>query len=93
MTYRAASNLVGLAISVLLVRCVPIAVHSHDIGKHSPRTVVLVRIEEDAQALKLVHRTEDWAGCCALLGEPHCEAIAVEIALAVYLEVNQDLVA
>lgn len=55
MTYRAAGHLVGLAVVVLVIRRVSVAVHSHDIGEHGAGAVVLVRVEEDAEALELVH--------------------------------------
>jgi hypothetical protein len=92
-TYRASSDLVGLAVVVLVVRRVSIAIHGHDIGEDGSRTVVLVGIEEDAESLKLVSVTENRARLCTLLGEPHGEAIAVEVALSVDLEVDNDLLA
>lgn len=92
-TYRASSDLVGLTIVVLVIRGLPITVHSHDVGEYCARAVVLVRIEEEAKALELVCVTEDVSWLSALLGEPHCEAVAVEVALAVNLELELNLLA
>ena len=92
-TYRAPSNLVGLAIVVLVVSRVSIAAHGHDIGEDSARAVVLVGIEEDAESLELVSVTENRARLSTLFGEPHGEAVAVEVALSMNLEVDNDLLA
>ena len=90
-TYRASSDLVGLAVVVLVVGRVSISVHGHDVGEHGTRAVVLVCVEEEAEALKLVGVAEDVSWLRALLGEPHGEAIAVEVALAVDLELERNL--
>ena len=90
-SYRATGELVRLAVVVLVVRCLPIATHSHDIGKHCAGAVVLVRIKKDAEALELVGGTEDVARSGALLGEPHSEAVAIQIALASDFELEFDL--
>lgn len=92
-TYRASSKLICLSVIVLVIWRLSITVHSHDVGKHRAGPVILIRIEEDAEAFEVVLRSEDWAGCCALLGEPHCETVAVEVALAGDLEFHHDLVA
>lgn len=92
-TYRASSDLVGLAIVGLVVCCVSITVHSHDIGKHGTGAVVLVGIEEDAETLELVCMAENISRLRTLLGEPHGEAVAIEIALTVDLEFEYDLLA
>lgn len=92
-SYRASSNLVRLAVVVLVIRCLSIAIHGHDVWEHRARAVVLVRIDEDAEALKLVGVAKYRPRLRALLGEPHGEAVAVEVALAMDLEFNRDLLA
>lgn len=92
-TYGASSDLIGLAVVVFVVGRVSISVHGHDVGEHGTGAVVLVCVEEEAEALKLVCMTEDVSWLRALLGEPHGEAIAVEIALTVDLELECDLLA
>jgi hypothetical protein len=90
-TYRATGKLVCLAVVVLVVCSLPVTIHSHDVGKHCAGAVVLVCIEEDTEALELVGRTEDVALGGALLGEPHCEAVAIQVALAANLELYLNL--
>lgn len=89
--YRATSGFVGLPIIVLVIRSVSVTIHSHDPGKHGAWTVVLVCVEEDTQALKLVYRTKNRSFSCALFREPHGESISVKTALAGDLELNNDL--
>jgi hypothetical protein len=92
-TYGAAGHFVRLAVVVLIIRRLSVAAHSHDVGKHGAWSVVLVRVEEETESLELVRVAEDVARLCALLGEPHCEAIAVEVPLSVDLELEQNLLA
>lgn len=75
----------------LVVGSLAVAHHGHDVGKRSAGTVVLVRIEEDTQTLEVVRRTEDRTLSGALLGEPHGETIAVQVAGPFDLEFNLDL--
>ena len=89
--YRAAGDLVRLAVVVLVVGRLAVAVHGHDVGEDGARAVVLVRVDEDAQALELVGMAKDRPWLRALLGEPHGEAVAVEVALAMDLELDGDL--
>jgi hypothetical protein len=91
--YRASSDLISLAVVVLVVWCVSITVHSHDVGEYGAGTVVLVGIEEEAETLELVRMAEDVSWLCALLCEPHGEAVTVKVALAVDLELEYDLLA
>jgi hypothetical protein len=86
--YRAASDLIRLAIVVLIIRGVAIALHGHYVGKHGAWSVVLICVEEETESLELVCVAEDVAWLRALFGEPHCEAIPVEVALAVDLELE-----
>jgi hypothetical protein len=67
---------------------VAIALHRHYVGKHGAWSVVLIRVEEETESLELVCVAEDVAWLRALLSEPHCKAIAVEVALAVDLELE-----
>jgi hypothetical protein len=89
--YRAAGDLVRLAVVVLVVDGLAVAVHGHDVGEDGAGAVVLVRVDEDAQALELVGVAKDGPWLRALLGEPHGEAVAVEVALAMDLEFDRDL--
>ena len=91
--YRASSKFVRLAVVVLVIGRVAVAVHGHDVGEHGARAVVLVRIDEQTEALELVGVAKDRPRLRALLGEPHGKAIAVEVALAVDLEFDNDLLA
>lgn len=93
VAYRAASKLVRLAVVVLIIRGVAVAVHGHDVGEYGAWSVVLIRVEEEAQSLELVHVTEDISRKRSLLGEPHREAIAVEVSLPVDLELEFNLLA
>lgn len=90
-TYRAASQLIGLAVVLLVIDRVTIAEHGHDIGKHDTRPVVLVRVDEDAQAVKLVLEAKDLPALRALLGEPHGHAVAVQSSRASDLEFDLNL--
>ena len=90
-TYGASGQFVILAIMVLVVGGLAIPVHGHDIRKHGSGSIVLIRIEEDAETLEFVLRAEDGALVGALLGEPHGEAVAVEGVLAMDLEFEFDL--
>ncbi len=91
--YRAACHLVRLAIVVLVVWRLAVAVHGHDVGEDGARAVVLVGVDEDTEALELVSVAKDRPWLRALLGEPNGEAVAVEVALAMDLELNRDLLA
>lgn len=93
ISYRASSKLIRLAIVVLVVDRAAIAAHSHDVWEHGTRAVVLVRIEEEAQTLELVCMTKDVSRLGSLLGEPHCEAVAIQIALTADLKLELNLLA
>jgi hypothetical protein len=93
IAYRASGDFVRLAVVVLVISCLPVAVHGHNIREHGARAVVLVRIEKDAETLELVYRSKDWSRLSALLREPHCETISVKVALAIDLKLDRHLVA
>jgi hypothetical protein len=93
VAYRAASNFVGLAVVVLIIRSLAVAVHGHDVGEDGAWSVVLVGIKEETESLKLVRVAKHIAWLPALLCEPHCEAVAVEVALALDLELEFNLLA
>ena len=76
-TYGASSDLISLAVIVLIIGGLSVAAHGHDVGEYGAGSVVLVCVEEDTEALELVRVAKDIAWLCALLGEPHGEAIAV----------------
>lgn len=75
----------------LIVGGLPVAHHGHNVGERNAGAVVLVGVNEDTQALELVCRPEDRPLCGALLGEPEGEAIAMQGALAVDLELKFNL--
>ena len=87
---RAAGELLVLAIRVLVVRGPAVAHHGHDVGEDDAGPVVLVRVEEDAEALESVLVAENGSFPPALLGEPHGESIAVQLVLSVDLELDLD---
>jgi hypothetical protein len=93
VAYRAASDFVGLAVVVLIIRSRAVAVHGQDVREDSAWAVVLVCVEEETQSLELVGVAKDIARLTALLREPHGEAIAVEVALAGNLELEFNLLA
>lgn len=91
ITYRASSQLVGLAVVRLVVGGLAIAHHGHNVREGYTGTVVLVSIEEDTKTFKLVCRSKDRAVCSALLGEPESETITVQRTTAVDLKFQFDL--
>ena len=89
---RRAPGKFGLfSVRVFVIRRLAVAHHGHDEGEHHTRAVVLVRVEKDAEPLKLVGSAEYGSKLCTVLGEPHGEAVAVELVLAVDLELDLDL--
>jgi hypothetical protein len=90
-TYRTASEFVGLAVVGLVIGSVSITLHSHDIGKHNTRSVVLVRVEEDTQTLEFILVAKHGTLLCSVGCHPHGEAITEEVALAIDVEFNLDL--
>lgn len=91
VTYRAAGNLILLPIMIFVVFDRGITHHGHDVWKHHPWSLVFVRIYEDSKTFKVVGRPEDRPGCCSLFSEPDGHSIAVEITLAVDLELDFNL--
>ena len=53
-SYRTASYLVRFPIVCTVVGGVSVTHHGHDIGKRSTRAIVLIGVEEDAEALEVV---------------------------------------
>lgn len=92
-SYGASCDLIRLAIVVLVVRRVAVAVHSHNVGEHGTRTVVLVRIDKDTETLELIGVAKDRSRLCTLLGEPHGKAVAVKVTLTMDLEFDNNLLA
>lgn len=90
-TYGAAGQFVCLAIVILVVKCLAVAVHGHDVGEYGAGSVVLIRVEEDTEALELVDGAKYRALLCALLGEPECETIAIQSVLTVDLKFELNL--
>lgn len=87
---RAASQLRLLAVVVLVVGLLSVSKHGHDIGEDDAGAVVLVRVDENAQALELVGVAKDRSELASLLGDPHGEAIAIQLVLAMDLELDLD---
>lgn len=88
---RAASELGVLSVVGLVVGGLAVAVHGHDIGEHNAGAVVLVGIDKDSETLKLVRSTKHGSLLGSLAGDPHGEAIAVELVLARDLELDLNL--
>ena len=91
--YRAASDFIRLAVVVLIIRGVAVAIHGHNVGEHGAWSVVLIRVEEETESLELVRVTKNVAWLRSLLGEPHREAVAIEVPLTMNLELEQNLLA
>lgn len=91
--YRTSSDLIGLAVIVLIIGGLSVAAHGHDVGEHGAWAVVLVCVEEETEALELVRVAEDVAWLGALLGEPHGKTVTVEVALAGDFELEYNLLA
>lgn len=87
---RATCQLRLLAIVVLVVARLSVSKHGHDVGEDNTGSVVLVRVDKDAQAFEFVRVPKDGAHLASLLRNPHGEAIAVELILSVDLEFNLD---
>jgi hypothetical protein len=83
---RTTHELIVLAVVGLVVDLVAISNHSHDIGEYGAWTIVFVGVEEDSETFEFVDAAEDGPRGCTLLGEPHCEAIAVQVPLSVDFE-------
>lgn len=81
-TSRATCQLRLLTIVVLVVGSVSVAKHGHDVGEDNTRAVVLVRVDKDSEAFESISRAKDRAHLTTLLGDPHGEAIAVELVLS-----------
>lgn len=90
-TYGTSCQLVGLAVVRLVIGSRSVTHHGHNVGERHAGAVVLVGIYEDTQTLESISRTEDRALGGALLGEPHGETIAVQVALAVNGELQLNL--
>lgn len=82
---------IRFAIIRLIVWCLSISNHGHDVWKYSSWSIVLVRIEEDAKTFELVYRAEYWSSLSSLACYPHCHSITMQIARAVDLERKFDL--
>lgn len=90
-TYGASSDLISLAVIVLIIGGLSVAAHGHNVGEHGAGAVVLVCVKEDTKTFELVRMAEDVAWLCALLGEPHGKAVAVEASLSMDLKLEEDL--
>ena len=89
-TGRAAGELVCLTVVALVVLGLAVADHGHDVGEDDAGTVVLVGVEEDAQALELVPHAEYRSFLHAGLCNPESHAITKESAGAMDLEFELD---
>lgn len=87
----ATGKLARLAIVGLVVRRLAVAKHGHDVRKHGSGAVVLVRVDKDAQTLKLVLVAKDIALLAALFRHPHGHTVAVQLVLARDLEFHLNL--
>jgi hypothetical protein len=93
VAYRAAGDFVRFAVVVLIIRRRSVAVHGHDVGEHGAWPIVLIRVEKQSETLELVGVSEYVARLRALLGEPHGEAIAIEVSLTRNFELEFNLLA
>jgi hypothetical protein len=86
----AAGELVRFAVVALVVFGLAVADHGHDVGKDHAGPVVLVGVEEDAEAFELVFHAEHGAFFRAGLCHPDRHAVAEEGARAMDLEFELD---
>lgn len=82
----AARELGALSVMIMVVTGLAVSQHGRDVGEHNSRTVVLIGVEEDSKTLEFVNRAENGTGKGALLRDPHGEAVAVEMVVAVDFE-------
>lgn len=75
----------------LIIRRMPIAQHSHDIGKHDTRAVVLVGIKENTQPLEFILVAKHGALLSAIGSHPHGESVAKQVSLAIDVEFDFNL--
>lgn len=90
-TNRTSSKFVGLAVIGLVIWGLAISQHCHHIREHHPGPVILVRIDEDAKPIEVIRVAKHRSGRRPLLGEPYREAVTVEVALTVDLELDFNL--
>ena len=64
--------------------------HSHDIREYNTGSIVLIRVEEDAETFEFVHGAEDGTGGGTILGDPEGETVAVQMTVAMYTEFEFD---
>lgn len=76
---------------LLVVARLTVTPHDHHVRKRNARSIILVRVEEDSQALKLVGRPKNGALGGALLREPDGKAVSMQVPRAMKLELNLDL--
>lgn len=76
----------------LVVGSLPITHHGHDVRERDTGAIVLIGIEENTETLESIRRTEDRTLRGTLLGEPERKSITMQIAGAVDLELELNLV-
>lgn len=68
-----------------------VSYHGHYVGKYDAGSLVFVCIDKNTEAFEVVGGAEDRARGSALFGKPDGHAVAVEVALAVDLELHFNL--
>lgn len=75
----------------LVVARLTVTPHDHHVRKRNARSIILVRVEEDSKALKLVCRPKNGALGGALFREPDGKAVSMQVPRAMEFELNLDL--
>ena len=91
ITYRAARNLIGLSVTLLVVHSLSVTHHGHNKGESNRGPSVFIGIEEDSETFELVRRSKYRARGTTLFRQPHRKAISKEVALAMDFELDFNL--
>jgi hypothetical protein len=75
----------------LIIRSMSITKHSHDIRKHNPGPIILVRIKKDTQPFELILVSKHRTLLCSVCSHPHGKPITKQVALAIDVEFNFNL--
>lgn len=89
--YRAARELIILAIVILIISNWIVSYHCHHIRKRDTRSLVLVSINEKPKTFKSIHWSKHWPRRCPLFCNPNSHPVPMKVSFAMYLKSNFDL--